>query len=191
MSYAITSISGDELYVAKDASDVRAALEAAAHFRANLSGANLFGANLFGAKGINPRRYNALLVLLDQPGAVRAYKLTDAGYRSPIQASGKLTYHVGDTLSEPDADANAKLDCAKGINVATLPWCMQEWRTGYHIMLVEFTAADIAAIPAGDGKFRVRKCTVVGELDLVELGLTEAPAVEAKPKRTRKSKATA
>ena len=49
------------------------------------------------------------------------------------------------------------------------------------------TAADIAAIPFG-GKFRVRKCTVIKELDLVELGLVEKPA---KPKRVRKPKVAA
>jgi hypothetical protein len=69
---------------------------------------------------------------------------------------------------------------------------MAEWHQGRRILLVEFTAADIAAIPLGDGKFRVRKVTVIRELDLVELGLVEK-AVEpelaeppAKPKRARK-----
>jgi uncharacterized protein YjbI with pentapeptide repeats len=138
---------------------------------ADLSGADLSGADLSGATGIDPRRHNALLMLLDQPGAIRAYKLVDSNYQSPFQSSGKLTYHVGDTLSEPDADTDPNLDCGKGINVATLPWVMAWWRPWCRIMLVEFTAADIAAIPSGDGKFRVRRCTVVKELDLKELGL--------------------
>jgi hypothetical protein len=70
---------------------------------------------------------------------------------------------------------------------------MREWRVGRRILLVEFTAADIAAIPLGDGKFRVRRCTVIRELDLVDLGLVEKPAepieAPAKPKRTRKAAA--
>lgn len=42
--------------------------------------------------------------------------------------------------------------CAAGINVATLDWCMKEWKIGHRILLVEFTAADIAAIPTADGR---------------------------------------
>jgi hypothetical protein len=38
------------------------------------------------------------------------------------------------------------------------------------VLLVEFTAADIACIPTGtDGKFRLRKFTVVGEKDITAL----------------------
>ena len=138
---------------------------------ANLSGADLFGANLSGAVGINAFRVNALLMLRDQPGPIRAYKLVDAEYRSPIQGTGKLTYRIGETLAVADADTDEQVACGAGINVATLPWVMREWREGYHILVVEFMAADIAAIPIGDGKFRVRRCTVVGEKDLAEIGL--------------------
>jgi hypothetical protein len=39
------------------------------------------------------------------------------------------------------------------------------------VMLVEFTAKDIASIPLGtDGKFRLHKCKVVRELTKKELG---------------------
>jgi len=62
--------------------------------------------------------------------------------------------------------------CAAGINVATLDWCMKEWKSSWRILIVEFTAADIACIPcSSDGKFRLRKCKVVGEKDLVEIGV--------------------
>ena len=51
---------------------------------------------------------------------------------------------------------------------------MTRWKTTYRILLCEFRAEDIAAIPIGsNGKFRVRKCRVVGEKDLVELGLVQ------------------
>jgi uncharacterized protein YjbI with pentapeptide repeats len=138
---------------------------------ADLSGANLSRANLNGAVGFDPRRTNALLMLLDQPGAIRAYKLVDAEGRSPIQSVGKLTYRLGETVEVADANTDPLVDCAAGVNVATLPWVMREWRAGYRILVVEFTAADIAAIPVGDGKFRLHRCTVVGEQDLSELGL--------------------
>ncbi len=141
---------------------------------ANLSGAYLSGAYLSGAVGINPYCVNDLLMLRDQPGPIRAYKLVDSAFRSPIQSVGKLTYRIGETLDVADADTDEAAACAAGINVATLPWVMREWRPGHHILVVEFTAADIAAIPIGDGKFRLHRCTVVGEKDLVELGLMPA-----------------
>jgi uncharacterized protein YjbI with pentapeptide repeats len=194
---------GSVLYVAKGAADVRAAVEAAARSGANLSRAylsganlsraylsganlsradlsganlsraNLSGANLSGAIGIRPERANDLLMLLDQPGHIRAYKLVDADGRSPIQGTAKLTYQIGESLSVPDANTDPLVECAAGINVATLPWVMREWMPGYRILVVEFTAADIAAIPNSDGKFRLHRCTVVGEKDLVALGLVE------------------
>lgn len=140
---------------------------------ADLSGADLSGAYLGGASGIAPERVNDLLLLLDQPGPIRAYKLVDAEYRSPIQGHGKLTYRVDAGLSVENANANPTVECGAGINVATLPWCLNNWQPGYHVMIVEFTAEDIAAIPVGDGKFRLHRCRVVAEkeLDLAALGL--------------------
>jgi hypothetical protein len=49
---------------------------------------------------------------------------------------------------------------------------MREWQQGHRILVAEFTAKDIAAIPtATDGKFRVFRCKIVGEKDLKEIGL--------------------
>lgn len=142
---------------------------------ADLGGANLGGANLGGARGFAPERVNDLLILLDQVGPIRAYKLVDSGYRSPIQSSGKLTYRVGDTV-EAEADPDPSVQCGRGVNVATLPWCLSNWRSGYRILVCEFKRSDIAAIPVGDGKFRVGKCKVVREIDQDQiyewLGLT-------------------
>jgi hypothetical protein len=51
---------------------------------------------------------------------------------------------------------------------------MKEWKDGYRILIAEFTAKDIAAIPtATDGKFRVFRCKIVGEKDLKEIGLIQ------------------
>ena len=49
--------------------------------------------------------------------------------------------------------------------MATLPWCLSNWRSGYRILVCEFKRADIAAIPVGDGKFRCQKVKVVREID--------------------------
>ena len=141
---------------------------------ANLYGANLYGAHLHGAKGLNPRHVNDLLILKDQPGKIRAYKLVTVDGFGPVQ--GGLRYVVGETVEVPDANTDETVKCAAGINVATLPWCVREWRPGYRILVVEFTAKDIAAIPLSDGKFRLRKARVIRDLDLVELGLVDSDA---------------
>jgi len=160
--------SGKVLYTTKGAADVRAAVEQARREDADLRGAYLGGAYLRGAKGFQPERVNDLLMLLDQVGKIRAYKLVDSEYRSPIQSSGKLTYEIGSTV-EAKADTDPNVHCGAGVNVATLPWCLSNWQPGYRVLVVEFTAKDIAAIPVGDGKFRVSKCRVVREIPEVEV----------------------
>lgn len=137
---------------------------------ANLREADLWGADLRGAKGIVPERCTPLLMLLDQPGQIRAYKLVDDNMQGRF--NGGITYTVGQVYAVPNADTDIQLDCAPGINLATLDWCLREWREGYHILIAEFTAQDIAAIPtATDGKFRVRRCRIVGEKNLSALVL--------------------
>ena len=137
---------------------------------ANLSGANLYGADLSGARGVNSYRVTPILILREQPGKIRAYKLVNNRNKGPY--NGGIIYRAGGTYEVSGANTDESVVCAAGINVATLDWCMREWVPGYKILVVEFTAIDIAAIPPGtDGKFRLFRCTVVGEKDLVEIGL--------------------
>jgi len=143
--------------------------------RANLSRANLYGADLSRAKNFNAWRTDDLRLLLHQTGKIRAYKLVDADYRSPIQSNGKLTYAIGSTVEAKKCDPDENQQCGAGIIIATLPWCCRYWQSGFHILLVEFTAKDIVAVPfATDGKFRAKKVRVVKELDLAEFGLEPA-----------------
>ena len=145
---------------------------------ANLSGANLSGANLSGAKGVIRERAIPLLMLLDQPGPIRAYKVVNESGHGHIH--GGIRYDMGQTYDEPRASTDVTEECGAGLHVATLDWCIREWQPGFRILVVEFTATDIACIPtATDGKFRLRRLTVVGEKDLVALGLVEAPKLEA------------
>jgi len=139
---------------------------------ADLRGANLSCANLYGATGYNPHRIDPLLLLKDQVGKIRAYKLVKADGLAPF--NGGITYEKGKSYEVKDASTNENEQCAAGINLATLPWCMKEWQKGYRILIAEFTAKDIACIPLGnDGKFRVFRCRIVGEKDLKEIGLVE------------------
>jgi hypothetical protein len=142
---------------------------------AYLGGANLGGANLGGAKGLNPYAVNDLLLLQHQVGKIRAYKLVTADGRGPIH--GGLTYEVGKSVEVKKANCDESVQCGAGVNLATLPWCMKEWLPGHRILLAEFTARDIAAIPNGDGKFRVHRCKIVKELSLTEIGLVEKEEV--------------
>ena len=148
--------------------------------RANLTGAdltraNLSGADLYRAKGIIRYLTTPLYMLRDQPGPIRLYKLTNKEGHGPFR--GGITYQVGGEYAVEDADTDEDTQCAAGINLATLDWCIREWRTGYRILVAEFTAGDIAAIPVGsDGKARVHRCKIAAEKDLVELGLVESEA---------------
>jgi hypothetical protein len=142
---------------------------------ANLSGADLYGADLSRAKGAQPERCTPLLMLLDQPGPIRAYKLVTADGVGPY--NGGITYTVGKSV-KAKANTDASENCGAGINVATLDWCLKEYRPGYRILIVEFTAKDIAAIPTGtDGKFRLHRCKVVAEKDVA--ALVAQPEVKA------------
>ena len=134
------------------------------------NGADLSRADLSRAEGVNKNLCTPLLLLLDQPGKIRAYKLVNANMEGPY--NGGIKYQKGKLASVDNANTDETEQCGAGINIATLDWCMKEWREGYRILIVEFTAKDIAAIPtATDGKFRVERCKVVGEKDLKEIGL--------------------
>ena len=165
----------------------RAYLSGADLSRANLSGANLSGANLSGAYlsgaypsgaiGLNKWRCTPLQMLVDQPGKIRAYKLVTAEGYGPF--NGGIKYEINGSYSVEDAEVDDTVECGAGINLATMNWCIREWREGYRILVAEFTAEDIAAIPIStDGKFRVHKCTIVGEKDLKALGLMTESAKE-------------
>ena len=135
---------------------------------AYLGDAYLGGADLRGAKGIHPEISTPLRILLEQPGKIRAYKLVNAENIGPF--NGGITYEVGKSYEVKDADTNADQDCGAGINVATLQWCLQSWQEGYKVLIVEFTAKDIACIPNGtDGKFRLYRCDVVAKKDITEM----------------------
>lgn len=72
-----------------------------------------------------PELVTPLLMLLDQPESIRAYKLVKAD-------------RVGQSYSVPDANPNPTVQCGAGINVATLDWCLREWQEGYRVLVVEF-----------------------------------------------------
>ena len=191
MSITIYDRSGAVLYTADAATTMAeavasAAVQARANLRnadlrnanligASLSGASLRNANLRGANGITPERVSPLhLYRYQLPGAeLVAFKLVDANSEGPF--NGGVVYRPGELVSVGNANTDPLQGCAAGINVATLDWCLREWRETYRILRVAFTTDDIAAIPvATDGKFRLHRCRVVDEMDLVALGIASA-----------------
>ena len=156
--------------------DLRIAYLSGADLRnADLIGADLRGANLRGANGITPERVSPLhLYRYQLPGAeLVAFKLVNANSEGPF--NGGVVYRPGELVSVGNANTDPLQGCAAGINVATLDWCLREWRETYRILRVAFTTADIAAIPvATDGKLRLHRCRVVDEMDLVALGIASA-----------------
>jgi len=156
--------------------------------KANLRGANLREADLRGAnlreadlRGANLREANIngtdlkiyrsdMNILRYQKGKLRAFKYLTTSMDSPYQA---CTYEVGGEYEEEDIDTDERNECGKGLNVATLEWCLRD--TGMNItdnvyVEVEFDAEDIVAIPyLSDGKFRVRKLKVLRIIPKKEL----------------------
>jgi hypothetical protein len=81
-----------------------------------------------------------------------------------------ITYAVGETYAE-DCDEDESVQCSRGLHVATMAWCLRNWRSGWRLLRVRVEPGDIAAIPLGtDGKFRVRKLTVIAEVPITEWG---------------------
>jgi len=138
--------------------------------RTNFYRTNLSETNLSGTTGINPYMTTPLFLFNDQIGKIRAYKLVNSKQEGIYK--GGIVYKIGQTVSVKNACTDKTQQCAAGISLATLDWCIREWQEGYKILIAEFTRKDIAAIPiATDGKFRVSKCKIVGEKDLGEIGL--------------------
>ena len=153
--------------------DLRSADLRSANLRsADLRSADLRSANLRSAKRVNKHLCTPLLMLLDQPGEIIAYKLVKADGLAPF--NGGITYEIGKSYEVKNANTDEATDCGAGINVATLDWCMKEHQKGYRILKAKFTAEDIAAIPTGtDGKFRLFRCQIVGEVNLKKIGIKE------------------
>jgi len=136
---------------------------------ADLSGADLMCANLSCAKLDKANLTDVRnfpfpdLNILKHQGKIRAFKLVNKNYEGVFQ--GGVKYEIGKTIEEDNYDTDERILCARGLNVATLEWCLERKGKGNIILEVEFTAEDIVAIPyATDGKFRLKRCKVIREI---------------------------
>jgi len=104
-----------------------------------------------------------LLKLQPPDRKLRAWKYLENG-ASPYQHA---PYAVGKTYSVKEYSEDERILCDKGLNVATLDWCLSDsfGKSGVELLEVEFKAGDIIAVPlAADGKFRVRKLKVLRKI---------------------------
>lgn len=83
---------------------------------------------------ITPYHYSPLLMLLEQPGPIRAYKLVSSQGDGIFR--GGIRYEVGQEYSVDDANTDPNDDSGAGIHVATLDWCLRFWWRGDRILVV-------------------------------------------------------
>jgi hypothetical protein len=135
-----------------------------------LSGADFAGCEVGRAVGVNKHLITPLRILLDQPGKIRAYKLvTTAGESTDGQ---KHVCEVGKSLEVQSASVDESAHIGPGITLSTLDLCIRELLDDRKILVAEFEAGDIAAIPTGsNGLFRVHRCAFVGEKKPEDAGL--------------------
>ena len=133
----------------------RADLQGANLRRADLQGADLRRANLQGADLQYPDL--SLLLLQHVNTKLRAWKYLRGG-KSPYRG---CSYLPGETYTEVVFNSDCRDQCAAGLNVATLQWCLNDSADSNEFAEVSFYARDIVAIPlVTDGKFRVKKLKV-------------------------------
>ena len=135
---------------------------------ADLREADLQGANLRGAKNWNVWVDNLYSLKMQNPKTkLRYWKYLVEGISSYQYA----TYTVGKIYTEKDFDEDERNECGKGLNVATLMWCLKNsiFRDNIDLIEVEFNISDIVAVPYfTDGKFRVKRFKVLRKISREE-----------------------
>ena len=135
---------------------------------AYLWGAYLWGANLGGAKNLPSKFKTDLNILKYQINKLIGFKYLN-GKLSPYQ---NFEYELGKTYVVEDGSTDERILCDKGINLASLQWCLRETDNDLSktYAIFEFDPKDILAIPYNsDGKFRVSKATYIRNLTEEEL----------------------
>ena len=127
---------------------------------ADLREANLRGADLQGAD-LLPDLY--ILKFQSADSKLRAWKFLKVDSTSPYQGH---RYEVGQSYVADDFSTDERIACDKGLNVATLQWCLRNSNSEDNLFIeVEFLAGDIIAVPlATDGKFRVKALKVLRQI---------------------------
>jgi hypothetical protein len=102
----------------------------------------------------------------DANGKARAYKMTNCEGEGPY--NGGINYAEKNFFEVDDIDTDRFNLCGRGINLATLQWCLSvKSGSDYRLFLMEFNvSSDNICVPvATDGKFQVKSCIKIGECD--------------------------
>jgi len=158
---------------------------------AKLWGADLWGADLREAKNL-PNIYKTSLSLLKyQPKNIklRAFKYLN-GNKSPYQ---DFEYEIGKTYPVEESNDDETILCAKGINIATLDWCLRDTNCDLTktYVEVEFCVKDLIIPYNSDGKFRIKKggkVKFIRKLTQKELKETIKPLNSTKKKEKNEKK---
>ena len=129
---------------------------------ADLSSANLSSANLSGTilENINWLAY--IGIVPDKRGYAYAYKVTKADGQGIY--NGGIDYTKSTEFGVKEVDPDVNIQCSYGINLATFAWCLNNFTDKtYRLFMFRFNVKDAVCPVGSDGKFRVRKCTKVGE----------------------------
>ena len=135
---------------------------------ADLRGADLWGANLGEAENLPSKFASDLNLLKWQSNKIIAFKYLD-GQISPYQ---NFNYEIGKEYKVDDGNSDERISCDKGINLATLEWCLKETNSDISktYAVFKFDSKDILAIPYNsDGKFRVKKAIYIRNLTKKEI----------------------
>jgi len=108
-------------------------------------------------------------ITINHLGKGYGYKLVNA--KGEGVYNGGLNYLKDDHYEVPTVNANVNEQCGAGVNLATFQWCLSNKKADDNrILLMEFAVKDgdkpnVICPVVSDGKFRVRKCRKVGEVD--------------------------
>ena len=131
---------------------------------ANLRYADLSSANLRNTILANINWLAYLGIVPNKSGTAYAYKVTKADGQG-IQYLG-IDYASGTHFKVPEVDTNVNTQCSFGVNLATLSWCLSNFTDkSYRLFMIQFNVKDAICPIGSDGKFRVLKCSKVGECD--------------------------
>ena len=148
--------------------DLRSANLRSANLRsADLRSADLRSANLSYADlrdtimaDINWLAY--IGIVPDKKGVAYAYKMTKSNGDGPFNGGIDYTAETIFEVAEMDTDVNR--DCGAGINLSTFRWCLNNFTDKtYRLFMMKFNVNDAVCPIGSDGRFRVLKCSKVGE----------------------------
>ena len=129
---------------------------------ADLQSADLRSADLQDTILENINWFAYIGIVPDKKGFAYAYKVTKENGEGIYY--GGINYADKSIIEVDEINTNINEQCATGINLATFSWCLNNFTDkSYRLFMFRFNVKDAVCPVGSDGKFRVKKCTKVGE----------------------------